>query len=191
MNTQVDCCQLQKAIEPILTDFAQHPEINILIERLRLELIFFAERLITDVVTTTLHDPEVLMKLKALAGRCAFRFKGFKPTSIRLMSGASLSIESPYFARVTSSLGRKRKKRKAKTGCHLGLSYLGFIGRCSSVLSSVAVQAALLCPSFDIAQKNLQSQGITMDKSNFPKSQREQSLTSGMSLSHFQGHYFP
>ena len=39
-----------------------------------------------------------------------------------------------------------------------------FPGRCSSVLSSVAVQAALLCPSFDIAQKNLQSQGITMDK---------------------------
>ena len=163
MNTQVKYCQLQHSIDPFLTDFVKHLNINTLIEQLRSELILFAEQLLTDAVTRVLHAPDVLKMLKTLAGQRGMHFKCFKQTSIRLMSGASLSIKSPYFIARKSKSGRKRKKRKAKSGCHLGLLYLGFIGRCSGVLSSAAVQAALLCPSFDIAQKNLKSQGVTMD----------------------------
>ena len=114
-------------------------------------------------IEKVLHDDDFLATLKALAGRSALRFKGFKPTSIRLLSGQAISIESPYFFKASTKSGRKSKKQKAKNGCHLGLSYLGLIDRCSAVLTSSVVQAAVLCPSFEIARKNLQSLGIEMD----------------------------
>jgi hypothetical protein len=41
--------------------------------------------------------------------------------------------------------------------------YVGFIDRCSGLLASSAVQAALLCPFFEIAQDTLGSFGISMD----------------------------
>jgi hypothetical protein len=163
MDIQVDCHKLQQAIESIIADFFQHPDVNRLIEALRLQLFQFAEQLMVSAIEAVLHDGDFLVTLKTLAGRSALRFNGFKPTSIRLISGTSLSIDSPYFSRASKKSGRKSKKRKAKNGRHLGLSYLGLIDRCSGVLCSSAVQAALLCPSFDIARKNLQSQGIEMD----------------------------
>lgn len=164
MDIPVDCRKLQQAIEPIIADFVQRPDVNLLIEQIRRQLFVFVEQLMVSMIETVLHDCDFLVTLKALAGRCALRFNGFRPTSIRLISGAALSIDSPYFSRASSKTGRKSKKRKAKNGCHLGLSYLGFIDRCSGVLCSSAVQAALLCPSFQIARENLRSQGVEMDK---------------------------
>ena len=164
MDTPIDSRKLQQAIEPMLTEFAQRPDVNRLIEQIRPELFIFVEQLIISAIEKILHDGDFLVTLKALAGRCALRFNGFKSTSIRLLSGVALSIDSPYFSKASSKSGRKSKKRKAKNGCHLGLSYLGLIDRCSGVLTSSAVQAALLCPSFEIARKNLQSHGIEMNK---------------------------
>lgn len=163
MDIPVEFQNLQQTIEPILTDFTQHPDVNSLIDRLRPQLILFLERLIKGVIETVFHDRNFLRELKKRAGRRALRFKGFKQTSIRLMSGVPLSIDSPYFTKTAPGTGRKRTKRTAKSGCHLGLSCLGFINRCSGVLASTVAQAALLCPSFDIAGKNLQSQGIEMN----------------------------
>jgi len=163
MDIPVDCRKLQLAIEPVITDFFHHPDINRLIEQLRTELLIFIEQLIISVIDKILHDGDFLDTLKALAGRLALRFNGFKPTSIRLLSGQAHSIDSPYFSRASSKAGRKKKKRKAKNGCHLGLSYLGLIDCCSGALTSSVVQAAVLCPSFEIARKNLQSLGIEMD----------------------------
>jgi len=68
----------------------------------------------------------------------------------------------PKFCRASKKSGRKSNKRKAKNGRHLGLSYLGLIERCSGVLCSSVAQAALLCPSFQIAKSTLQSQGVEM-----------------------------
>lgn len=163
MDIAVSCHNLQQAIEPILTDFVQQPDVNRLIEKLRREIVAFLEQLMVSAIENLMHDGDFLAALKQLAGRRALRFNGFKQTSIRLVSGAALSINSPYFARAAPKAGCKGRNRKAKTGCHLGLLYVGLIERCSGVLSSSVVQAALLCPSFDIARKNLQSQGIEMD----------------------------
>jgi len=163
MDITRDCRKLQQAIEPVLTDFVKHPDVNRLIEQIRNQLFVFVEHLIVPAIEKVLHDGDFLAALKTLAGRRALRFNGFRPTSIRLMSGAALSIDSPYFSRASSKSGRKSKKRKAKNGNHLGLLFLGCIDRCSAVLSSSVVQAALLCPSFEIARKNLQSQGIEMN----------------------------
>lgn len=163
MDIPVECQNLQQTIEPILINFTQNPDVNNLIELLRPQLFLFLERLIKDAIEAVLHGSDFLRELKKEAGKRALRFNGFKRTSIRLMSGVSLSIDSPYFAKAAASTGRKRIKRAAKSGCHLGLSYLGFIEHCSGILISTVAQAALLCPSFDIARKNLQSQGIEMN----------------------------
>jgi hypothetical protein len=164
MNT-LDLEQLVKAIDLAIADFQNQHDVNQLLIDIRTALIRFVEELIVSVVQQLLSDRHVLTTLKALAGRSALRFNGFKPTSIRLLSGRSLSIDSPYFAKapVKARRGRKSKKRKSKSGDHLGLSYLGFIDRCSGVLASSAVQAALLCPSFEIAKRSLLSFGIEVN----------------------------
>jgi hypothetical protein len=93
------------------------------------------------------------------------RFNGYRPTSIRLLTGSSLKLQSPYFAKARSKRrpGRKSKKRKNGTGRHFGLDHLGFISRCSTLLGSVVVQAALLCPSFEIARRTLKSHAIDLN----------------------------
>jgi len=164
MNT-LDLEQLVKAIELAIADFQNSHDVNQLLSDVRTTLIRFVEELIVSVIQQLLSDRHFLTTLKVLAGKSALRFNGFKPTSIRLLSGQSMSIDSPYFAKVPvkTRRGRRSKKRKAKSGDHLGLSYLGFIDRCSSVLTSSAVQAALLCPSFEIAERTLHSFGIKMN----------------------------
>ena len=164
MNT-LELEQLSKTIDQSIADFQNQHDINQLLIDIRSALIGFVEELIVSGVKQLLSDPHFLATLKALAGKSALRFNGYKPTSIRLLSGQSLSIVSPYFAKAQTKArrGRKSKKRKSKTGCHLGLAYLGFIDRCSGVLTSTVVQAALLCPSFEIAKRTLLSFGIEMN----------------------------
>jgi hypothetical protein len=106
--------------------------------------------------------PPVFIRLKALAAKSGLCFKGFKPTSIRLLTGKTFALDSPYFARAAPK-GRKSKKRRPKSGCHSGLAYMGFIGRCSSLPASAAVQVALLCPSLKIAAEMLRCFGIEMN----------------------------
>lgn len=165
MEIPVDCQQLQLSLERTIADFQNHTDVNQLLLQVRTVAFTFIEKLLASVIQQLLYDRFFLATLKALAAKSALRFKGFRPTSIRLLSGQSIPIDSPYFAKTPPKVhrGRKSKKRKAKTGCHLGLSYLGFIGRCSGVLTSSAVQAALLCPSFEIARHTLLSFGIDMN----------------------------
>jgi hypothetical protein len=159
-----DCQQLQGSIDDILSHVQEHLDLNRLIIDLRTLMFSSVEELIVAVLENLFEDPCFLGTVKTLAAKCGLRFKGFKKTSIRLLSGRSLPILSPYFAKAKpkSRRGRKSKKRKAKTGCHLALNYLGLIDRCSTVLASTAVQAALLCPSFEIANRTLSSFGIEM-----------------------------
>jgi hypothetical protein len=165
METIVDIQKLQRAIDETLSNFQTHYDANRLIIDLRTALFSTIEDLIVSSIENLFSDPCFLKAVKKPAAKLGFRFKGFKPTSIRLLSGRSLPIESPYFAKALpkSRRGRKRKKRKTKSGIHLGLAYLGFMDRCSAVLASASVQASLLCPSFEIANRTLSSFGIDMD----------------------------
>ena len=105
-----------------------------------------------------------LSVLKIGAGRLGLRFNGYRPTSIMLISGEAIKIRSPYFAkaRPKKRKGRKPKKRRKGTGAHYGLDYLGFVGRCTTLLGSAVVQAALLCPSYELARKMLKSHSIIL-----------------------------
>jgi hypothetical protein len=158
----IDLQKLQLAIERTLSDFQQQADVNRLIQNLRAIVFTSIEEAITAAVQQLLYDRRFLQTVKQIAARSAMRFKGFKPTSIRLLSGQALAIESPYFTKVPPKAHRGRK-RKAKNGCHLALAYLGLIDRCSAVLASAAVQAALLCPSLEIAHRTLASFGIAMN----------------------------
>lgn len=165
MEITQDCQRLQQDIEGAFVRFDQHADINRLLSQLRSMLSVFIETLVCTHIQQRLNQSGVLAHLKTLAGKSALRFKGYKTTSIRLLTGRSLSIRSPYFAPAPSHTrkGPKRKKRKRKTGNHVGLSYLGFFDRCSMLLASAVAQAALLCPSFDLSRKTLASSGIQLN----------------------------
>ena len=113
MNT-LDLEQPAKAIEAAISDFQNRHDVNHLLSHVRTVLIRFAEELIVSVVQKVLSDQNVLTTLKALAAKSALRFNGFKPTSIRLLSGRSFSINSPYFAKSTSKMRRGRKKSERR-----------------------------------------------------------------------------
>lgn len=102
-----------------------------------------------------------LAALKQLAARKGMRFSGFRKTSVRIFTGRTLSISSPYFVKAKSK--RKRKRAPNGAGCHLGLEVLGFIERTSANLASNVIQLAILCPSFNIAGNVLHEQGIALD----------------------------
>ena len=163
MEITVDCQRLQRDIEGAIARFHQHADINRLLVQLRTLLLVFIEKLVVTHIQQRLNQRDFIAHLKAVAGKSALRFKGYKTTSIRLLTGRNLSIRSPYFAPAHARKGRKPKKRQGKTGCHVGLSYLGFFDRCSMLLASIVVQSALLCPSFVLSRKTLASSGIDLD----------------------------
>jgi hypothetical protein len=146
-------------------DFQKYLNINTLCKQLRDGLLAHMEAYLSTVIENALCDPELLPKLKVGAGRMGLRFNGYRPTSIRLLTGKPIKIQSPYFAKAKSKRrpGPKSKKRKSGTGQHFGLDYLGFISRCSTLLMSSVAQATLLCPSFDVAQKMLKFHAIDLN----------------------------
>jgi hypothetical protein len=157
------------AIHSLLTkavaDFQNHRNVNTLSQQLRDGLFELVETFVIPIIENVLCDPELLPELKAGAGSMGLRFNGYRLTSIRLLTGSCLKLQSPYFAKASSKRrpGRKSKKRKRGTGRHFGLDYLGFISRCSTLLGSAVVQAALLCPSFEIAQRTLKTHAIDLN----------------------------
>jgi hypothetical protein len=122
----------------------------------------FIEQVLLPSLQAILDDRlEFLAALKQLAARKGMRFNGFRKTSVRIFTGRTLSISSPYFIKAKSK--RKRKKAHKGSGCHLGLEVLGFIERTSANLASNVIQLAILCPSFNIARNVLHEQGIVLN----------------------------
>ena len=128
---------------------------------LRNALHDFIDQILLPALQSILEDREnFLPGLKLLAARKGMRFCGFRKTSVRIFTGRSLSISSPWFTKAKSK--QKRKKAPNGSGCHLGLEVLGFIERTSANLASNVIQLAILCPSFHIAGRVLQEQGISL-----------------------------
>lgn len=157
------------AIQTLLTDavedFQSHRNVNILCEQVRNGILDLVEVSLIPLIENVLCDPDFLPELKVGAGKIGLRFNGYRPSSIRLLTGTSLKIRSPYFSKAISKRrpGPKSPKRQNGTGRHFGLDFLGFIGRCSTMLASSVVQAALLCPSFEIARQTLKSHAINLN----------------------------
>lgn len=157
--------EIRTLLTEVIVDFQNHKNVNNLCEQVRDDLFVIVESFLVPAIEKILCDPELLAELKIGAGKMALRFNGYRPSSIRLLTGVSLIIRSPYFSKVVSNRrpGPKSKKRQKGTGRHFGLSYLGFIGRCSTLITSSVVQAALLCPSFEIARRTLKNHAINLN----------------------------
>lgn len=161
MEFTLDTKSLQEVIGNAINDFSKNYDINELIQRARDASIDFIEGKIASIIQETLKCRDFLASLKIFGGKLAFRFKEYRKINIRLISGKPISIESPWF--IKASPKSRRKNQKGNKSCHVGLLYFGFIGNCGTLLLSSAVQAALLCPSFEIAKRNLITNGIEMD----------------------------
>jgi hypothetical protein len=146
---------VQIMLPEAVADFQTHRNVNILCEQVRNEILSLMEAFLVPVIEKILCDPNFLSELKIGAGKMGLRFNGYRPTSIRLLTGNSLTILSPYFSKAASKRrpGPKSKKRQNGTGRHFGFDCLGFIGRCST----------LLCPSFEIARQTLENHAINLN----------------------------
>jgi len=163
ITSQLD--QLHITITDIIDQFKDHRNVNAACDEIRNALTGLAEAILIPAIEEIICSPEILPVLKIGAGRLGLRFNGYRPTSIMLLSGKAIKIRSPYFAkaRPKKRKGRRPKKRKKGTGAHFGLDYLGLVGRCTMLLGSAVAQAALLCPSYELASKMLKSHSIILD----------------------------
>ena len=158
------CLSIQKistAIHEFQSKLSFHLDWNAFELSLRDTLYEFIDQILLSPLQKLLKDQEFLAALKQLAARKGMHFCGVRKTSVRVFTGKTLSLSSPYFAKAKSK--RKGKRAPNGTGAHLGLQVLGFIERTSANLASNVIQLALLCPSFDIARKVLHEQGIFLD----------------------------
>jgi hypothetical protein len=156
---------VQIMLPEAVADFQTHRNVNILCEQVRNQILNLMEAFLVPVIEKILCDPNFLSELKIGAGKMGLRFNGYRPTSIRLLTGNSLTILSPYFSKAASKRrpGPKSKKRQNGTGRHFGFDYLGFIGRCSTLLASSVAHSALLCPSFEVARQTLEKHAINLN----------------------------
>ena len=153
--------QLVDTLQEIQSSFSFTLDWNRFEISLRDALYDFIDQMVLPVLQALLEDRTYFLSaLKQLAARKGMRFCGFRQISVRIFTGRTLTISSPWFIKASS---RKRKKAPKGSGCHLGLEVLGFIERTSANLASNVMQLAILCPSFRIAGKVLREQGISLD----------------------------
>jgi len=154
--------QLTDTLQNIGSCFSVNLDWNRFENSLRDAFHDFIDQVMLPALQALLEDRTYfLTALKQFAARKGMRFCGFRQTSVRIFTGRTLTISSPWFTKAPSK--RKRKKAPNGSGCHLGLEVLGFIERVSANLASNVMQLAILCPSFHIAGKVLLEQGISLD----------------------------
>jgi len=123
----------------------------------------FAKDLTESLLTEAIESPEMEKKAKAIAE--VRRLKIRKTTvEIRIWNGQLIRIPS-YYGSPKINYTKKRKGRKRKrgpngNGCHLLLDYWGFLKKTSPSCYSVMALLTIICPSFDMAVKVLEQQGI-------------------------------
>lgn len=110
-------------------------------------------------LSALLMAPDFIQALKDFGGRLGMRLKGYRSVKVHLGSGQSVEVVAPYFVKAAPK-GRRRARRQ---GSYLGLEVLGFLRRWSSRLVSEVAQAALLCPSFEVAHAVLERRGLGLD----------------------------
>ena len=121
------------------------------------------DRLGAEVLKATLSAllmaPEFVRVLKALGGRLGMRLNGYRSVKVRLGNGQWVEVVTAYFVKAAP----KRRRRARRKGAYLGLEVLGFLRRWSSRLVSEVAQAALLCPSLEVAHTVLERRGLKLN----------------------------
>ena len=110
-------------------------------------------------LSAQLVAPEFIEALKGLGARLGMRIKGYRSVKVHLGSGQSLEVVAPYFVKAAP----KSRRHARRQGAYLGLEVVGFLRRCSNRLVSEVAQAALLCPSFEVARAVLERRGLRLN----------------------------
>ncbi len=110
-------------------------------------------------LSALLMGPEFVRALKALGGRLGMRLNGYRSVKVCLGSGQWVEVVVAYFVKAAP----KRRRRARRKGAYLGLEVLGFLRRWSSRLVSEVAQAALLCPSLEVAHAVLERRGLKLN----------------------------
>ena len=86
---------------------------------------------------------------------------------IYIWNGQRIRIPSYYGSPKVNYTKKKRKRRRKRgpngSGCHLLLDYWGFLSKSSPSCYSLVALLTVICPSFDLAVKVLEQQGITIN----------------------------
>lgn len=106
-------------------------------------------------------DRNFLASLRIFAGRKGLRFVSFQTVGIVLPTGTRTQMKVPFFVKAAPRRGRKKRGPQHR-GCHLALEVFGFVKKVFQDLAHHAIQLALLTPSFEIASRILQSEGVVM-----------------------------
>lgn len=150
-------------IAEIKADFMTHFDFNQLENRLRDAFQTLLDQLLKPLLQDILNDDGIFLSaLKTMAAKRGLKYCGYRTTSVRIFTGQTLSLNSPYFTKAKSKRKMRHKKKRGPngSGCHLALELFGFFERTSLNLISNVTQLALLCPSFKIAQQVLAEQAI-------------------------------
>jgi hypothetical protein len=88
------------------------------------------EKLAAEVLQKTIEEvmakPEMLTVLKRVGGKLALRYKEYRVVTVKIYTGQSISVKTPYFVRAQPKRGRKKRGPNG-SGSYLGLEVLGFI----------------------------------------------------------------
>lgn len=122
----------------------------------------FATSILETVLNDYLDNASFLKILKEAGGRSAMRFRGYREITIRIYNGGNIRIMSPYFTKSQPKRGKKKRGPNGR-GAHLGLEFLGIIGRCGRDFISYVAKLAVLSPSFSICEQVLSDQGIRIN----------------------------
>jgi len=123
-----------------------------------------AELEIIEKLQQLLCSSDYLLLLKQWGAKVACRFGGYREITIRLKSGKTWSIRSPFFLRGKPKRRRGRAPKRQKGALrHLGLELLGIIKKLSPALINLCSSMAVLCPSFVVGANSLRGFGIKMN----------------------------
>jgi len=119
-------------------------------------------------LSSLFQNTTILAWLRILGGKKGLRFVSYQQVWVTLPTGTKIQIRSPFFVKAAPKKGRKKPGPQSR-GEHLLLSVMGFIHKVEPSLAFYAIQLAVLVPSFDIASKILNQEGIQLSPNKLRK----------------------
>lgn len=123
----------------------------------------FSNTLTQSIVDEAMDSPELEKKAKQIAEVKRLQLRKTR-VSIYIWTGQKIEISS-YYGSPKPNYTKKKRKRRRKcgpngNGYHVLLYYWGFEGKASPGCYSLLGLLAVICPSFDLAARVLEQQGI-------------------------------
>ncbi len=126
----------------------------------------FTNELTQSMLEEAINSPELEKKARQVA---AVKHLQLRKTSVEIYiwTGSKIRIPS-YYGSPKPNYTKKKKRRRRKcgpngTGYQVLLYYWGFVGKASPGCYSLLGLLSVICPSFDLAVKVLEQQGIKIN----------------------------